>query len=414
LVCHPDATYLITGGLGGLGLATAAWLAGQGASHLLLMGRSRPTAAAQEQVDALTAQGVTVTLAQGDVSRRAQVQEVLAQIDRRYPLRGVIHSVGVLDDAALLDQSWARFTPVLAPKVAGAWHLHELTQGLPLDFFVLFSSVASLLGNRGQANHAAANAFLDALAHCRRAQGQPALSINWGAWSDIGSAADFVRTQRRRLADQGLGVIAPDLGIQTFANLLKQPAVQVGATPLDWPKFLAGETRANPFYANFAQAVTQPVERVTAPPAHLRQQLEVATSEDRPQLLLEYLRVAVAKVLRLSTAEQVDPRRGLLEMGIDSLMAIELRNLLGRALELPLPSTLIFDYPTVEALHDYLLAVLFATSSTVQVSTVQVSSAQVDDEPEHATESAMATEDEDLLSAEQIAELLAQAVYSET
>ncbi|MCB0184307.1 MAG: SDR family NAD(P)-dependent oxidoreductase, partial [Caldilineaceae bacterium] len=151
--CEPTATYLITGGLGGLGLAVAEWLATQGAKQLLLVGRSRPTAAAAEQIAALEDQGVTVTTAQVDVTNLAQLRETLAQIDENRPLRGIIHAVGVLDDGALLQQNWERFARVFAPKIHGAWHLHTLTKGLPLDFFVLFSSGASVLGNRGHAHH---------------------------------------------------------------------------------------------------------------------------------------------------------------------------------------------------------------------------------------------------------------------
>ena len=361
---HAAATYLITGGLGGLGLAVARWLAEQGARHLLLLGRSAPNAAAQTQLDQLRALGVVVTVVQADVTDRAQLQNALAQVDSRYPLRGVIHSVGVLDDGLLAGQSWARFTKVLAPKLAGTWHLHELTQALPLDCFVLFSSMTGLLGNQGQANHAAANAFLDAFVYYRRAQGLPALSINWGGWSDIGVAADLVRANRQLMAERGQGAIAPAQGIAAFAYLLAQSqrrqAVQVGVMPIQWPQYLTQAAAASLFYRDFRQANAgaQPLVS-TAPTVNLRQQLQAADPATRRQHLLDYLRTAVAKVLGLRDPAQIHPQQGLLEMGLDSLMAIELRNQLGRTLAQKLPSTLIFDYPTIDELRHYLLETLF-------------------------------------------------------
>jgi aryl carrier-like protein len=264
----------------------------------------------------------------------------------------VIHSVGVLDDGALLQQRWERFVPVLAPKLQGAWNLHELTAELPLEFFVLFSSIAGLFGSRGQANHAAANAFLDSFAHYRRQQGLPALSINWGPWSEIGAAAGLVRSAARPLAEQGLGAIDPAQGIASFAWLLSQPVVQAGVAPVQWNTFL--QTRKDAFYANMHQIADRPAA-VAAPTTSVRQQLERAPAKERRQLLQGVLRQAVAHVLGLQDPQRIDPRQGLLEMGLDSLMAVELRNQLARTLQQPLPSTLVFDYPTIDALTDFLL-----------------------------------------------------------
>ncbi|MCB0105804.1 MAG: SDR family NAD(P)-dependent oxidoreductase, partial [Caldilineaceae bacterium] len=175
-----DGTYLITGGLGGLGLLTAKWLVDQGARHLLLVGRSAPSAGTEHQLTDLREQGVTITVRQVDVTEQAAVQQLLADIDSRHPLRGLIHSVGVLDDGLLLQQNWTRFAQVLAPKLQGSWNLYQALHATnsieTLDFFVLYSSAAGLLGNWGQANHAAANAVLDAFAHYGRAQGLPLLS----------------------------------------------------------------------------------------------------------------------------------------------------------------------------------------------------------------------------------------------
>ncbi|MCX6047086.1 MAG: SDR family NAD(P)-dependent oxidoreductase, partial [Chloroflexi bacterium] len=352
-----DATYLITGGLGGLGLAMAEWLAAQGARQLLLLGRGHPKPVAQAQIAALSAKGVTVTIAQADVTNLEALKTTLQQVDERYPLRGLIHAVGVLDDGALRQQNWARFARVLAPKVTGAWHLHALTKELPLDFFVLFSSASSLFGNHGQANHAAANAFLDAFAAYRQAQGLPCLSINWGAWSEIGAAADRVRGQKQQMAEQGVGVITPQQGVAAFAYLLQQTEPQVGVAPMAWPKFLDRPFR-NAFYAAFTAPEPSSMVAVPPPVRSLRQQLLAVAGEERRRLLMDHLRGAVAKVLGLRSPEQIDPQQGLLAMGLDSLMAIELRNHLARTLEQPLPATLIFDYPMLEALSTYLLSTI--------------------------------------------------------
>ncbi|MEZ4727508.1 MAG: SDR family NAD(P)-dependent oxidoreductase [Caldilineaceae bacterium] len=396
---HADGTYLITGGLGGLGLAVAQWLAEQGARHLLLIGRSQPKAEAQAHLAALTAMGVTVTVAQADVTDQAALAVALQKTDERYPLRGVIHAVGVLDDGALVQQSWSRFVRVLAPKVQGAWHLHTLTQEMPLDFFVLFSSAASLLGNRGQANHAAANAILDAFVHYRRAQGLPALTINWGPWAEIGAAAELMRSHQPSLSAQGISAIAPQQGIQAFAYLLTQEATQVGVVPLNWPKFLSTTKSADAYYSAFVQSVSAPVVAAAAQPVHLRQQLTTTTGAERSHLLLQHLRTAIAKVLRLPTPEQLDLRQGMMEMGMDSLMAVELRNHLGRTLEHPLPSTLIFDYPTLELLHGYLVSELFG--------------AEPEEEPQQPEVTPATDINADDLSDDDIATLLAQAVYAQ-
>ncbi|HEY9226744.1 MAG TPA: SDR family NAD(P)-dependent oxidoreductase, partial [Gemmatimonadaceae bacterium] len=186
-----DATYLVTGGLGGLGLLVARSLAADGARHLVLMGRRAPSATAQATIDQLVASGVQVVVATADVAQAADVQRVIAQIATTLPpLRGIVHAAGVVEDAMLADQDAGRFSRVLAPKVAGTWNLHTLTREFPLDFFVLFSSGAALLGSPGQGNYAAANLFLDALAHQRHAHGLPALSINWGSWAEVGMAAE--------------------------------------------------------------------------------------------------------------------------------------------------------------------------------------------------------------------------------
>ena len=181
----PQGTYLITGGLRGLGLMTAQWLVERGARHLVLTGRRTPDSEAGETLRALEARGIQVRVAQADASDAGAMKRLLEDMRNTMPpLRGVIHSAGVLDDGVLLQQSWNRFATVFAPKVIGSLLLHRLTESDALDFFVLFSSVAAVFGSAGQGNHVAANAFMDTLAAARAAQGLPGLSVNWGAWDD--------------------------------------------------------------------------------------------------------------------------------------------------------------------------------------------------------------------------------------
>lgn len=229
--------YLITGGLRGLGLEVARRLVERGARRLLLMGRGAPDSETLHVIAELEGQGAEVLVHQGDVARQADIEAALAEIDRAdLPLLGVFHCAGVLDDGALTQQTWERFQQVMGPKVDGAWLLHRLTTGRPVEHFVLFSSVAAVLGSPGQANHSAANAYLDALAWQRRAAGLPALSINWGAWSRIGAAADEAIAERTR--KQGLDAITPERGLQALEALLRAGPAQAAVASVRWPAFL--------------------------------------------------------------------------------------------------------------------------------------------------------------------------------
>ena len=361
VIVRSDATYLITGGLGGLGLITARWLVERGAQHLVLMGRGEPSPAAHQTLTRLLERGAAIETWQGDVSQIDEVRRVLAHIDRHGPpLRGIIHAAGALDDGALAQQDWARFLNVLKPKVDGAWHLHQLTCDQPLDFCVYYSSLASVLGAAGQGNHAAANIWLDVLAHWRRAQGLPALSINWGAWSEVGAAA--ARGVDQRIAAQGVGTIAPEQGMRVLEHLLRTSAIQASVLPIDWAKFwqqsAAGESP--PFLAAMPTGARPPAI-APRPPVTLDSQistlnrLTTAPAAKQRGLLIDYVRAQTAHVLALEAAK-IGERVPLSDLGLDSLMAVELRNLLGTGLALKrkLPATLVFDYPTLESLADYL------------------------------------------------------------
>jgi NAD(P)-dependent dehydrogenase (short-subunit alcohol dehydrogenase family)/acyl carrier protein len=352
-------TYLVTGGLRGLGLLVARWLAEQGATSLALVGRSAPGAAERAQIEALEGAGCRMLVMQADVSLRSDVERVLAAIDAQLPsLAGIIHSAGVLDDGVLVQQTWPRFAAVLAPKVLGAWHLHQLTQQKTLDFFVLFSSIASLLGSPGQGNHAAANAFLDALAHHRRRQGLPAISINWGIWSEVGIAAERAIDMQR--GEQGLLPIAPKDGLCLLARILEQQPTQIGVSPVAWPQFLRRfEGGRRPFFLAMTggnnPAIPAPIQRAEEEQG-LLVELAALPAAKRRYRLIDFVKLQACRVLDLDPTA-CDERLPLRELGLDSLMAVELRNVIGQQMGLKrsLPATLVFDYPSVQAISDFLL-----------------------------------------------------------
>jgi myxalamid-type polyketide synthase MxaB len=228
LTFSSEKTYLITGGLGGLGLDVARWLVEHGARHLALVSRSDPQSAQAERISKLKQMGATVRVCKADLASGVAVERMLAEISTEMPpLRGIFHAAGVLDDGVLQKQNWERFSRVIAPKSAGAWHLHRMTLEHGLDLFVLFSSIASVSGSSGQANYAAANAFLDALAHYRRRRGLPALSINWGPWAEVGMAAKRDQRQLARSETRGVLPLAPDAALQSLGQVLRERSAQV-------------------------------------------------------------------------------------------------------------------------------------------------------------------------------------------
>ena len=359
LSCHPQGTYLITGGLGGLGLLVAQWFVERGAKHLVLLTRRSPDAGAQAQVQALELAGVQIEVVLADVSNYSSLVQVFSNIQQSFPpLRGIIHSAGVLDDATLGQQSWEKFTKVMAPKVQGAWYMHQLTQTQPLDFFVMFSSVASLLGSPGQANHSAANAFLDALAHYRRSLGLVGQSIHWGAVSVVGEAAE--RGADLLVHRRGMGVISPQQVLKALELIMvNSSVVEVGVAPIQWGQVL--QQWANwSFLSNFQQSSTA----TTVVESKFVQQLKAASPTEREKLLLNYFQDEISQVLRTS-ASQVDVRQPLNTMGLDSLMALELRN--------RLQTNLAVDVPVVKFIEDNSIVDLAAEvkGQLTQIDTIQ-------------------------------------------
>jgi acyl transferase domain-containing protein/surfactin synthase thioesterase subunit/D-arabinose 1-dehydrogenase-like Zn-dependent alcohol dehydrogenase/acyl carrier protein len=350
-----DASYLVTGGLGGLGLKVAEWLAKQGAGHLILMRRAGDLSFEQRAVvSALAARGTRVSIAKGDVGNRAQLEKILADIHNSgMPLRGIIHAAGTLDDGLVMQQTPLRFRTVMGPKVQGAWHLHELTRKQPLDFFVMYASAAGLLGSPGQANYAAANTFLDALAHHRRSLGLPALSIDWGAFSEVGLAA-AQDNRGARLASRGMHSLTPEQGIDALGRLLAGAQVQMGVVAIDMNQWgAAHRATARSRRLSPLQTKHRGEPRREQEAQELLARLVTADPAGRAAMLTEILLLQVAQVLRLPET-QIAPSAPLTTLGMDSLMGLDLRNRIESVLGIRLPASLLLTHPTVNGLADHI------------------------------------------------------------
>jgi acyl transferase domain-containing protein/NAD(P)-dependent dehydrogenase (short-subunit alcohol dehydrogenase family)/acyl carrier protein len=352
---RPDATYLITGGLGALGLTMARALVSAGARHLALLGRRPPGENARHAIAALEESGAEVVTIEADVAAPGPMAAALDALRRRMPaLRGVIHAAGALDDATLLRMKPAQIRAVMAPKATGAWVLHSLTEPDALDFFVLCSSASALLGLAGQANYAGANAFLDALARHRQSLGRPAVSIGWGPWSDIGLAAAS-RDRGARLESQGLGSLSPEQGTEAFISMLEGHRAHQAVMVFDVDTWSAARGGGpDPFLG----ALLRPVAaRVDESGAALPDVVRAAPAAGRLGMLREHLTARVARILRLEPG-RVDPEAPLKSLGLDSLMTLELRNHLEADCGLRLSATLVWNYPTIAALAGYIGAAL--------------------------------------------------------
>ncbi len=350
-----DRTYLVTGGLGGLGTVVAGWLADRGAGVIVLNGRRPPDPEAKEAIDALRRQGIDVRVELADITDTTAVDAMLDRIDTAMPpLAGVIHSVGVLSDGSLGNQTWQRFQQVLWPKVLGAWHLHKATLGIDLDMFVLFSSVTGVVGNSGQGNHAAANAFLDQLATYRRSLGLPGQSIAWGAWAGLGEAEEQRERIERQLEASGTGWISPQQGLKAFDELVRQDMTAGMVAAVDWA-VLAENFEGRPLFLEELLVDESAGEQSTiATSADLLSQLRERPQYDWEELLTVFLQRELQAVLRLPFAPPSTV--GFFDLGMDSLMSVELRNRLNRALagEYVVSNTAVFDYPNVTALASHL------------------------------------------------------------
>ncbi|MBS1799658.1 MAG: SDR family NAD(P)-dependent oxidoreductase, partial [Acidobacteria bacterium] len=349
-----EQTHIVTGGMRGIGLRLAEWLASEGATALVLVGRNAPDGEASSRIDRLQTAGVDVRTVQGDIADPAIAVEAIRCAGDG--LRGVWHSAGLLDNASLEDQSWQRMEHVFGPKVDGAWNLHKLTEGTELDYFVMFSSWASIGGSQGQVNHCAANAFMDNLAYLRRSNGAVGLSLNWGAWGETGAAA--TEEIQRQLSRGGMDAMAPADALEALRSVLREAEPQVAIAAINWPRYIAQRQGLGErlLYASVLEKSTSEKERRSRSVDGGRSRSTTATTAEsaRETSLPRIIADVIRRTLDLRPDEAIDPALPLSELGMDSLLAIELRNNLSNALGRQFPSTILFDYPTLRDLAGYI------------------------------------------------------------
>ncbi|WP_171987806.1 type I polyketide synthase, partial [Streptomyces sp. MP131-18] len=357
----PDKTVLITGGTGALGTLLAQHLVTHhGVRHLLLTSRRGPTPRNSNILTALAQHDAKVTIAACDATDSGSLESLLASLPQEHPLGAVIHCAGILDDGIATALTPERFSNVLRPKADAAWNLHKLTRGTDLDAFVLFSSAVGTLGAPGQANYAAANAFLDALARHRRAQGLPAHSLAWGLWAETtgGMAGTLEEQDRARMNRNGLLPISAAHGLAHFDTALATDHPVMLPAKFDLAALRTHTTPQNPMFRGLVRAPRRTIATQAARAGQdgdqLRQSLAGRPEPEQQRALLDFLRGHIATVLGHSSPEGIDHSASFKDLGFDSLSSVELRNALNKASGMRLPSTLLFDYPTPTTLADHI------------------------------------------------------------
>jgi acyl carrier protein len=353
-VLRSDRSYVITGGLGSIGLRVARWLAEHGARHLVLLGRRGLPAAddgeasrVADMLKAIEQLGATVRIVAGDVADPRAMEPVFAAFGTEQPpLAGVIHAAAALSSASIDDLTPRDLGEMLRSKATGAWTLHHL------DFFVLFSSTTGLLGSKNLAHYAAANVFLDSLAHHRRSLGLPAATVDWGVWEHMRHASS---TDRRLVEHVGLQAMTGSRALKALGAILQSDRTQTIVADVNWPVLTAiyEAKRRRPLFDRLRGVEPAAVPSARAVEANVAEQVLAAKPRDRRDMLTAHVRAEAARVLGLNAA-RLDVRQGLFDLGLDSLMSVDLKSRLERSLGRKLPTTLTFNYPTVEAMADFL------------------------------------------------------------
>ncbi|MFD8687715.1 SDR family NAD(P)-dependent oxidoreductase [Streptomyces sp. NPDC059651] len=345
-----DRSYVITGGTGALGLVMAQKLVDLGARDLVLVSRRAVPEADAEALAAGLGEGVKVRTLQCDVASADDVQRLVGLVaGGANPLGGVLHTAGVLADMPIASLSWESIDQVFQPKVYGTWHLHEALRGLPGEpFFVGFSSIASVVGSSAQGNYAAGNAFIDALMQWRGAQDLPGLSISWGPWAEVGMAADLSEQLIRSIESQGMKFLKPADGTRSMFKVLGKPAAHLMIGEFEWDRFVSGRPAANAFYREVAGPGRAGVRTVDL------DTLRALPKSERLSFVNELVRSRIAGLLHFEGPDDVGVNAKFLELGLDSLSAVELKNSLEGAFRVPLSSAIVFDYPSIGLLTEYL------------------------------------------------------------
>lgn len=358
-----DGTYLIAGGLGALGLRIARWMVEQGAGQLVLLSRRGASSEAQETLSQLEQAGAKILVAQADVSNEGDVVRVLEEVSTSMPpLRGIVHAAGVSRYEAVSDMEPNALESVLRPKVVGTWILHQLTKAMKLDFFVSFSSISSVWGSKGQAHYAAANHFLDVLAHYRHGLGLPALSVNWGPWAGGGMVLEEFQTFLSRMGVEGL---QPEKAIAALGYLLEAGCVQTTVANVDWTRFKdLYEARGKRSLLEQIEGQSQEAveQQQSEQRSEILQRLKDLPTDKRKELMVDYLLERVTQVLALPISHRPNPNQSLIEQGLDSLMGIELNNRLMTDLGVNLPVMKFIDRSSIAQLAGLVLEQLALAS----------------------------------------------------
>jgi len=353
-----DGTYLVTGGLGGIGQEVVKWMIGKDAQHLMLIGRNG-VAGNEDVVNEWATSGIDLRVEQADVSSEIDLDRVFDLIKKNQPpLKGVIHIAGIFDDRVLARQDWDRFARVLKPKVSGGWNLHQHTKDMELDFFILFSSGASFLAPVGLGNYAAANAYLDSLSWYRHRMGLPAVSIDWGPWERTGMAEAVGENRWQQWNRAGFETLTSKQGLWLMERISLQGLAQAAVLPVDWGRYLANYSQDGipPLYREIGKLLDDRTNRMKSGVESntIRYKLEHSDPEESHQIVVEYVREQVTMVLGGDAFTQIDNQTGFFDLGMDSLTGIELKNKLQNGLGCTLPASLIFDYHCVNDLSRFL------------------------------------------------------------
>ena len=376
-----EGSYLITGGLGALGLHSAEWLVSKGAKNIVLTGRRPPKEKVSESIKKLEEKGCLVTVLLGDVTMEADIGQILETIETSMPkLKGIIHAAGVLGGwQALQELEVSELEAVLHPKVVGGWLLHKLTQKLELEFFVNFSSIAAVWGSKGQAHYAAANRFLDGLTYYRQSMGLASYSINWGPWSGGGMAADDAIDLLNKM---GVKPLKSEKAISALEKVLVSKKPQTVVADINWRLFkdlyeLEGKRSFLEEISVAEGAEEKETQKQKVKAEFLAKLEEESSLEKRQEILTEHIRGQVAQVLGLSSSQLPEVNVGFMSLGMDSLMTVELRNQLQKMFNCSLPTTLAFEFPNIVSLADYISSkVLGWELNTVEHSQLSVAQKQ--------------------------------------
>ncbi|MBF0396014.1 MAG: SDR family NAD(P)-dependent oxidoreductase [Desulfobacterales bacterium] len=334
IILKKDATYLITGGTGDLGLVMGRWLIDKGAGYIVLISRNKPKPDVQSEIQKLKDKGACVYSEQADVSYELEMSELISRISKALPpIKGVIHSAGVIDDGALIHQNWERFKKVIHPKVLGAWNLHRLTKDMALDFFIMCSSMASLLGSKGQSNYAAANSFLDGLAHYRRKQGLSAVSINWGPWDQT----RMVSNVKSNLSLQGIILVKQEEYLLALEKILMLGASQMGVMRCDWNQMVKRIPDSKKVFFSDLTGKRTGLEGKNAKLIGLCNQIITVELSERKKIITDYLSQTLKELSGIDDFSDLEETSSLQSLGVDSLMAVELRSRIKDDLNVEIP-----------------------------------------------------------------------------